>query len=95
MESGAQPFRDFSCRKSLLKKSILPEEYPVSGCEDVNALLQAGKEAALALRSVNPADIANFLENLCRQYRGAAAASLLKEPHLENCVADRTPSAHG
>ncbi len=43
-------------------KSILPEIYPVSGIEDVDAVLQAGKEAALALRSARPSDIAQFLE---------------------------------
>lgn len=43
-------------------KSTLPERYPISSMDDVLEALQAGKEAADALRSVSPNRIAGFLE---------------------------------
>jgi 2,5-dioxopentanoate dehydrogenase len=67
------------------KRSILPEEYPVSGVEDVNALLRAGKEAALALRAVNPADIAKFLETYADNIE-EHSSELIERAHLETAL---------
>jgi 2,5-dioxopentanoate dehydrogenase len=43
-------------------KTALPEQYPVSGLEDVEDALQAAQDAVIALRSHTPEDIARFLE---------------------------------
>lgn len=43
-------------------KTPLPEQYPVSGLEDVEQALQAAQDAGTALRSHAPEDIARFLE---------------------------------
>ena len=43
-------------------KKPLPEQYPVSGLEDVELALQAAQEAVAALRVHAPEDIARFLD---------------------------------
>ena len=43
-------------------KTPLPEQYPVSGLDDVVQALQAAQEAVTALRSHAPEDIARFLD---------------------------------
>ena len=44
-------------------KQALPDQYPVSGIDDVEAAIRAGYEAAVQLRSVGPDQIAEFLES--------------------------------
>jgi len=66
-------------------KAVLPEMYPVSGIEDIDALLQAGKEAALALRAVKPAHIALFLEE-CAANIEACSSELIEMANLETAL---------
>ncbi len=66
-------------------KSVLPGIYPVSGIDDIKALLQAGKEAAMALRSVKPADIAQFLET-CAVNIEACGEELVELANLETAL---------
>jgi NADP-dependent aldehyde dehydrogenase len=44
------------------EKQSMPQEFPVSNLEEVEEALQAGYEAVLALRSISPNKIADFLE---------------------------------
>jgi NADP-dependent aldehyde dehydrogenase len=66
-------------------KSVLPGIYPVSGPDEIGALLRAGREAAMALRSVNPADIAQFLEMSAANIE-ARSDELVKLANLETAL---------
>jgi alpha-ketoglutaric semialdehyde dehydrogenase len=66
-------------------KAILPGIFPVSGLEDISALIEAGKEAALALHSVKPADIAQFLE-ACAANIEACSEELIERANLETAL---------
>ena len=66
-------------------KSILPGVYPISGADDVNALLLAGRAAAIALRTVNAAHIAQFLET-CASNIEACSNELVKQASLETAL---------
>ncbi len=66
-------------------KSILPWIFPISGIEDISLMLLAGKEAALALRSVKPADIAQFLEK-CADNIEASSGELIERANLETAL---------
>ena len=45
-------------------KSPLPDQYPVSGLEEVERALQAAQEAVVALRDCTPEDIARTLRRV-------------------------------
>lgn len=67
----------------------LPDAYPISSVADVHAALEAGHEAALALRSVAPEQIADFLEQFADniEARGDAIAAI---GHLETALPEAT-----
>ncbi len=66
-------------------KAELPGTYPVSGIDDINELMRAGKEAALALRSVKPADIAQFLE-ACAANIEDCSEKIIERANLETAL---------
>jgi len=81
------------------KKSNLEETYPVSGEEDINDLLEAGKSAAISLREVKPDKLADFLEAFANKIEGRIEklveianleTALPKEPRLRNVEIPRT-----
>jgi len=80
-------------------KSALPEEYPVSGVEDVELALQAAQEAVTALRTYAPEDIAHFLELFAAKIDvhadglsrlGSLETALPFEPRLRSSELPRT-----
>ena len=81
------------------EKTELPAGYPVSGEEDVRELLEAGKGAADALRTITPEQKADFLEAyagkieaLTDELVGTAhlETALAREPRLRNIELPRT-----
>jgi NADP-dependent aldehyde dehydrogenase len=66
-------------------KTELPGIFPVSGTEDIDALLQAGKEASLALHSAEPDDIARFLEEIALNIE-ACGDELVERANLETAL---------
>jgi alpha-ketoglutaric semialdehyde dehydrogenase len=66
-------------------KEQLPEVYPVSGIDDIEALLQAGKEAALSLCTVSPEKISRFLET-CAGNIEASSEKLCKTATVETAL---------
>ena len=85
--------------KDPRKKQALPQEYPVSGRDDVMAALQAGKAAADALRSVPVEKIAQFLEQYADNIEARAdelvemadtESALGKSPRLRDVELPRT-----
>jgi alpha-ketoglutaric semialdehyde dehydrogenase len=80
-------------------KSTIPERYPVSGMDDVLQALEAGKEAADALRSVSPNQITDFLEEYANNIEirtdqlvdiANLETALPKEPRLRSSELPRT-----
>jgi NADP-dependent aldehyde dehydrogenase len=80
-------------------KSPLPERYPVSGIEDVELALQAAQDAVVALRSVPPATIGQFLDLFAAAIEARADAlvelanletALPQEPRLRSVELPRT-----
>lgn len=63
-------------------RALLPESYPVSDEAVVEEALAAGKEAAVALRSVAPEGIARLLE-LCAEQVEARTDALVEMAHVE------------
>ncbi len=81
------------------KRSNLLEVYPVSGDEDINDLLETGKNAAVSLREVDPNKLADFLELFAKKIEETAdelveianlETALQKEPRLRNIELPRT-----
>ncbi|HEY7371345.1 MAG TPA: aldehyde dehydrogenase family protein [Polyangia bacterium] len=77
----------------------LPESYPVSGKEDVEAAFRAAEDAALALRSISADAIARFLDDYAARIEAAADAlveraaretGLPREPRLAKVELPRT-----
>jgi alpha-ketoglutaric semialdehyde dehydrogenase len=66
-------------------KALLPEAYPVSGMDDINELLQVGRDAALALRTVSHEMIAQFLET-CADTIEARSNDLIRTANLETAL---------
>jgi NADP-dependent aldehyde dehydrogenase len=60
----------------------LPEKFPVSTAEEVNAAVVAGSDAAEALRTVEPETIARFLESFAQAIE-ARASELVDLAHSE------------
>ena len=80
-------------------KQTLPEMYPVSGQDDVNEAILAGKQAAVELRSVPRERFAQFLELFADGIEAHAdelvdianlETALPKEPRLRNGELPRT-----
>ena len=63
-------------------RALLPDSYPVSDEAVLEEALAAGREAAVALRSVAPEAIARFLE-LCAEQVEARTDALVEMAHLE------------
>ena len=66
-------------------KSPLPDQYPVSGLEDIERALRAAQEAVVALRNCTPEDIAHFLELYADKIE-ARTAELVELCHLETAL---------
>jgi alpha-ketoglutaric semialdehyde dehydrogenase len=66
-------------------KLKLPNAYPISGSEDIDTLIQSGKEAAVALHAMNPDRIARFLET-CAENIEANGSELVKTANLETAL---------
>jgi len=66
-------------------KTPLPEQYPVSGLEEVEQALQAAQETVADLRSHSPEDIARFLD-LFADKVDARAGELSALAHLETAL---------
>lgn len=64
----------------------LPGEYPVSRFEELEQMLKAGREAALALRSVSPDTRAEFLETFADNIE-SRADDLVEWAHRETALA--------
>jgi alpha-ketoglutaric semialdehyde dehydrogenase len=80
-------------------KQTLPEMYPVSGKDDVNEAILAGKQAAVELRMVPREQFAQFLELFANGIEAHAdelvdianlETALPKEPRLRNAELPRT-----
>ncbi|MBN2136861.1 MAG: aldehyde dehydrogenase (NADP(+)) [Sedimentisphaerales bacterium] len=80
-------------------KQSLPEMYPVSGQDDVNEVISAGKQAAVELRTAPREKFAQFLESFADRIETNADAlveiahletALPKEPRLRNGELPRT-----
>ena len=80
-------------------RQALPEVYPVSGDDDVNELISAGKQAAVELRKVPAEKFAQFLDLFAEKIEGNIDAlvdiancetALPKEPRLRNGELPRT-----
>ena len=67
------------------KKVPLPEQYPISGSEDVEAALQAARQAVTDLRSHSAGEIADFLE-LYASKIDAHARDLVAMANLETAL---------
>lgn len=67
----------------------LPGEYPVSRFDELERMLEAGREAAVTLRSISPEDRADFLEAYADNIEGRAD-DLVEWAHRETALA-RTP----
>ncbi len=63
-------------------RALLSDSYPVSDEAVVEEALAAGKEAAVALRSVAPETVARFLE-LCAEQVEARTDALVEMAHIE------------
>lgn len=66
-------------------KNPLPDQYPVSGLEDIEAALEAGQESAAALRSVSAVVLADFLDTFAEHIE-AQADALVETAHLETAL---------
>lgn len=66
-------------------KSALPGTYPVSGIGDINELLEAGLDAARALRTAGPARLSDFLESYADQIE-CCTDKLVNMAHLETAL---------
>ncbi len=66
-------------------KSPLPEQYPVSGPQDIQQALQAAQQAAAELHSFGPDDIARFLELFANNIE-ARADALVEMANLETAL---------
>jgi NADP-dependent aldehyde dehydrogenase len=80
-------------------KNSLSRVYPVSGEEDINELLEAGKKAAQSLRHISPNKLAEFLELYADNLESRTdelietanlETALPKEPRLKNVELPRT-----
>ena len=78
--------------KDPRKKQALPQEYPVSGRDDVVAALRAGKAAADALRSTPVEKIAQFLEQYADNIE-ARADELVEMADTESALGKSPPPA--
>jgi len=77
----------------------LPESYPVSGKDDVEAAFRAAEDAAVALRTISVDAIGRFLDDYAARIEAAADAlcdraaretGLAREPRLRNVELPRT-----
>jgi len=80
-------------------KEPLPDQYPVSGKEDIEAALQAGYKAAVELRSAGPNQVGDFLELFADKIEARAEdlveianleTAFPKEPRLKGVELPRT-----
>ncbi|MEM7531225.1 MAG: aldehyde dehydrogenase (NADP(+)) [Chloroflexota bacterium] len=81
------------------KKEAIPNEYPVSGMDDVEAAVEAAQEAVAELRGVSADTIADFLEEFANNIEANAEtlvgwayaeSALPKEPRLNSIELPRT-----
>jgi 2,5-dioxopentanoate dehydrogenase len=81
------------------EKKSMPQEFPVSTLEEVEDALQAGYEAVLALRSISPNKIADFLEQYASNIEARTdelveiafqETALPREPRLRSVELPRT-----
>ncbi|MFZ0548435.1 MAG: aldehyde dehydrogenase (NADP(+)) [Candidatus Promineifilaceae bacterium] len=71
-------------------KSPLPEQYPISGLEDIDLILQAGQEAVAELRSSgSTAALAHFLDCFAKNIE-AKADALVETAALETALPAET-----
>ena len=70
-------------------KSRLPEQYPVSGLDEVMVALRSGQEAVAALRTVSPDTLAEFLELFAAKIE-AQADALVEIANIETALTLRT-----
>jgi 2,5-dioxopentanoate dehydrogenase len=79
----------------------LPDEYPISTVAEVESAIEAAYDAAVALRSVSPENIADFLDAYAANIEACADAlveaanletALPKEPRLRTTELPRTTS---
>src|SRR5678815_3925632 len=77
----------------------LPESYPVSGRDDVEAAFRAAEDAVVALRALPVEAVAQFLDDYAARIEAAADAlvdraaretGLPREPRLRNVELPRT-----
>ena len=80
-------------------KSEFEENFPVSGEDDINEILESGKKAAELLRDISPDQIAGFLELYAKKIEERTESlvdianletGLPKEPRLKNVEIPRT-----
>lgn len=83
-QQSQNPAGSFTATNPSTKKA-LPEEYPVSGLEEVERALRAGQEAVTALRSHSPDDIARFLELFADNIE-ARTDDLVELAHIETAL---------
>src|SRR6476661_622300 len=67
---------------------VLPDEFPVSAWADCDAALDAAVEAATALRSTPPEQLARFLTRFAERIE-ARASELVETAHLESGLAKK------
>lgn len=67
------------------KKEVIPNEYPVSGLDDVEQAMKAAREAVTELRTVPREHIAQFLEAFAHNIE-ANAAELVEWAHAESAL---------
>ncbi|MEP7285464.1 MAG: aldehyde dehydrogenase (NADP(+)) [Chloroflexota bacterium] len=70
-------------------QTALPDEYPVSSLADVELAIRAAQEAVVALRSLSPDHLANFLEAFAANIE-ARAEALVEMAHLETAYPKAT-----
>jgi alpha-ketoglutaric semialdehyde dehydrogenase len=95
---SSNPVGSFNAMNPATKQA-LPEAYPVSGQEDVNEAIAAGKQAAVELRNVPGEKFAHFLESFANGIDTSVdtlvdmanlETALPKEPRLRNGELPRT-----
>src|SRR5262249_3815068 len=67
----------------------LPEQFPISDAEDIRLALEAASEAVLALRSIPPEKIADFLERYAKNIEDRADI-LVEVANLETALPKET-----
>lgn len=97
-QQARNPVDSFAAVNPATKVS-LPERYPVSGMDDVEAALEAAQQAVAALRTMSPEMIARFLELFADNIEARTEAlvelanletALPREPRLRSVELPRT-----